>query len=228
MGKRFIFFLPIAFFFFLTTNGADPSDRSEEGRVFGIVQRMESVFKELKDYTCEVEQIFCRDGGEDQHYRFKFYFKKQKKIRVDFSYPYSSLSLFYEGGDKEATVLPFRHLPGIKFRFSVGNSMIKTMAGQQIDQTDMGYFIEFLSKNLKKIPQRDEQIEEDAGKVTFSLEAMDYIEEKSLERYKITVSKENWLPIHIERYKLDGKPLEMTDIKNYTVNGRLQDKLFIP
>jgi len=204
------------------------SEGSEEDRIFSIVQKMESAFKAVEDYTCEVDQIFYRDGVTDQHYRFKFYFKRDKKVRVDFSSPYRGLSIFYSEGDKDATVAPFRFVPTLRFRFSIDNPMIKTLAGQRIDQTDMGYFIQFISKNLKGVKQREDEFYESGDQVTFLLWAMDYIEERYLEKYRITISKKNWLPTHIERYNLEGKPIESTDIKKYTVNTHLEDKLFHP
>lgn len=189
---------------------------------------MESAFKAMEDYTCEVKQVFFQDGVEDQHYRFKFYFKKEKKIRVDFSHPYSALTIFYIGGEKEATVVPFRFMPALKFRFSIDNSMIKTQAGQRIDQTDMGHFIGFMSKNLKRVKQREGEFQEDVAQVKFFFWAQDYIEEKNDEKYLITISKKNWLPIRIERYNLEGKPLETTDIQNYSIDTHLEEKLFTP
>jgi len=189
---------------------------------------MESAFKTIENYACEVEQIFFQNGMEDQRYRFKFYFKKQKKIRVDFSHPYSSMTLFYMDGEKEATVVPFRFMPGLKFRFAVDNPMIKTLAGQRIDQTDMGHFIDFLTKNLKGVNQGEDEFHEDKERVRFLFWARDYIEEKSLEKYRIFVSKRYWLPVRIERYTLEGKPLETTDIQNYSINTHLEDKLFVP
>jgi outer membrane lipoprotein-sorting protein len=204
------------------------SGRSDENRVLSVVQEMESAFKTMEDYTCEVEQIFFQDGVEDQRYRFKFYFKKKKKIRVDFSHPYSALTIFYNDGDKEATVMPFRFMPGLKFRFSIDNPMIKTSAGQRIDQTDMGYFINFMSKNLQNVRQGEDEFYEDREQVKFLFWAKDYVEEKTPEKYRISISKRHWLPIRIERYSLDGKPLEVTDIKNYIINSRLEDKLFGP
>ena len=204
------------------------SEASDENRILVVLQKMESAFKTVEDYTCEVEQIFYQDGMEDQRYRFKFHFKRDKKIRVDFSHPYPSLTIFFEEGDKEATVLPFRFLPAMKFRFSIDNPMIKTVAGQRIDQTDMAYFIEFISRNVKKVKQREEEFYEDGERIRFVLWAKDYIEEKNPEKYGITISKKNWFPIHIERYNLEGNRIEATDIKNYTVNTHLENKLFHP
>jgi outer membrane lipoprotein-sorting protein len=204
------------------------SDRFNENRVVGVVQKMESEFNATEDYACEVEQTFFQNGVEDQRYRFKFFFKRGKKIRVDFSHPYSALTIFYIGGEKEATVVPFRFMAGLRFRFSIDSPTIKTLAGQRIDQTDMGHFIDFLSKNLKRVKQGVDEFSEDEERVRFLFWAYDYIEEKSLEKYRISITKRHWLPIRIERYSLGGKPLETTDIQNYRINTQLDDKLFVP
>jgi len=204
------------------------SDRPAENRVLTVVQKMDSSFKTVEDYTCEVEQIFYQDGVEDQRHRFKFYFKRAKRIRVDFSHPYPSLTIFYQDDDSKATVIPFRFLPSLKFQFSIDNPLLKTLAGQRINQTDMGYFIEFLAKNLGKIKQGRDEFHEDGEQIKFLFWAMDYIHEKNPEKYQIYISKRNWLPIRIERFNLEDKPLEATFIKNYTINTHLEDKLFIP
>ena len=204
------------------------SEQPDDNRVLTVIRKMESAFKAMEDYTCDVEQIFYQDGVKDQHYEFKFYFKKKKKIRVDFSYPYSKLTLFYIGGDQEATVMPFRSIPSLKFRFSIDNPLIKTLAGQRIDQTDMGHFIDFMSNNLNGVKQGGDEFYEDNEQVKFLFWARDYIKDKTAEKYRISISKKYWLPIHIERYSLEDKPIETTDIKNYTINTHLEDKFFLP
>jgi outer membrane lipoprotein-sorting protein len=204
------------------------SQPSEENRILNVIRKMEAAFQEVEDYTCEVEQVFYQGGVEDQRYRFKYYFKKKKRIRVDFYYPYPTLSLFYNGGDSEVTALPLRSIGLLKFHLSIDNPKIRTLAGQKINQTDMGYFIEFLSENLKKIPQGGEDFEEDGSQVRFWFQALDYIRGKDIERYRISISKETWLPVRIERHTLEEELLELSLIKNYTVNTHLEDKLFHP
>jgi outer membrane lipoprotein-sorting protein len=204
------------------------SEQPDENRVLAVIQKMESAFKTIEDYTCDVEQTFYQDGVKDQHYEFKFYFKKKKMIRVDFSYPYSKLTIFYIGGDQEATVMPFRFMPSLKFRFSIDNPLVKTVAGQRIDQTDMGHFIDFMSNNLNGVKQGEDEFYEDNEQVAFLFWARDYIKDKTAEKYRISISKKYWLPIHIERYSLEDQPIERTDIKNYTINVHLKDKFFLP
>ena len=228
MFKKHFISLLLAFFPILVISPAYPSEGPEANRIVSIVQKMASALKGMEDYTCEVEQFFYKDGVEDQHYRFKFYYKRKKKIRVDFSHPYSSLTILYQDADKEATVIPLRFVPAVRFRFSIDNPMIKTAAGQRIDQTDMGYFIDFMSKNIERVKQGEDEFYEDGEEVTFLFWAKDYIEEKSNEKYRLSVSKKNWFPTRIERYTLENRILEKTEIKNYIINIQLKDKLFNP
>ena len=220
--------LASAFSFLLALGLLPSSEGAEENRVLNVVLKMESAFKTVEDYSCKVKQTFYKDGEKSEDYQFKFYFKKKRKIRVDFVNPHSSLTIFYTEGDKEATVLPFRFLPAIKFRVSIENPIIHTPAGQWINQTDMGYFINFLFKNLEQVKQKDDEFYEDKDEIRFWLWAMDYIEGKNLEKYHIFVSKRYWLPTRIERYDLGGKPLEVSIIQDYATNAHLSDKLFIP
>ena len=220
--------LTFPFIFLLINFFTQQALGSDENRIFSVAQKMRDVFKAVEDYACEVEQIFYKEGIEEERYRFKFYFKKEKKIRVDFSQPYSSLTIFYHGGDKEAMVMPFRFLLALKFKLSIDNSLIKTLSGQRINQTDMGYFIDFLFRNLNIGEQKKDEFHEDGDHIKFLLWAMDYIEEKSLEKYRISISKKYWLPLKIERLNLEDKPIETTEIKNYFINTKLEDKFFQP
>jgi len=217
----------LVFLFFAAVNAA-PAPASPKGdRVLDLIEKMQAAFKDVRDYTCEVEQVFYGGGAESQRYRFKYYFKREKRIRVDFYQPYPTLSLFYDGG-REVVVVPFRAMRLLKFHLSIDNPKLQTLAGQRINQTDMGYFIVFLSENFREISQEGEEFEEDRDQVKFWFRALDYIQRQKIERYRIFVSKENWLPLRIERYSLEMKPLELTIIKNYTINTHLEDKLFVP
>jgi len=218
----------LALMLFVGVRFPPPSEGADENRVLAVVRKMDSAFKTVEDYTCEVEQIFYQNGEENNRYRFKFYFKREKKIRVDFSHPYPSLTIFYRGGAGEATVMPIRSLPALKFQFSIDNPIILTPAGQRINQTDMEYFIKFLFNNLERVKQKMDEFYEDKDQIRFWVWGLDYVEGKDLEKYRIFLLKREWLPSRIERYHLKGKPLEVSIIQNYTINTGLEDKLFIP
>jgi len=228
MTQKIILILFSTLVCLLLDSGNFDAVAGDADRILAVAQHMETAFKGLEDYSCEVEQIFYQNGAENQRYRFKFHFKKKKRIRVDFSQPHSGLTILYNDDETEATVIPFRSLPALRFRLSVDNSLMKTLAGQRINQTDMGYFIDFLFKNLKNVDQKENTFYEDEQRVEFLLWAMDYIEGKSPEKYRISVSKKYWLPTRIERYSSEGTLLEVTDIKNYMLNAHLGDRFFLP
>ena len=228
MKQKTLFILSSAFICLLSYPGSFGAVARDEDRILAVAQHMEAVFKEVEDYSCEVEQIFYQNGAENQQYRFKFYFKKEKKIRVDFSHPHPGLTIIYNDDETNATVIPFRSLPALKLRLSVDNPLMKTLTGQRINQTDMGYFIDFLLKNLKKVSQKENAFYENEQRVEFFFWALDYIKGRSLERYRISISKKYWLPIRIERYSSEGKLLETSDIKNYVLNAHLEDRFFLP
>jgi outer membrane lipoprotein-sorting protein len=210
---------------------AQPKDRSIEDRILLVAQKMASAFQGMEDYTCDVETIFYQGGQHGtgyERYRFKFYFKRKKKIRVDFEEPYPGTIVIYSGGKEQATVIPFGFIPKLKFNLSLKNPMLKTPSGQRLDQTDMGYFIDFVFRSLKKMGQEEDEFWEESEKTTFFLNALDHINQEKMARYRIVILKKNWLPIEIERYELDGTPVESMQIRNYSINTHLDDYLFHP
>jgi outer membrane lipoprotein-sorting protein len=207
---------------------ASAENETGKDRIFSLAKKMAVAFQKVEDYTCEVEEIYYKDGVENGRYGFKYYFKKGKKIRVEFSDPYPGTVILYQQGDRKATLIPIRFLSPLKVRVSVENAMIKTPTGQRIDQTDMDYFINFLFQNIAKVEQKEDGYHEDEERVTFLLSALDYIKLKDMEKYHVVVSKRHWLPVLIERYDRYGNPLEIAHIKDYIINSGLEDNLFQP
>ena len=178
---------------------------AQENRVLALAERMKAAFLTVEDYTCDVEQVYYdKKEEEDQRFRFKYFFKKGKKIRMDFSYPHTTLTLIYLNRKDYTTVIPLRALPALKFQFSLDSSIVKTPTGQKINQTDMEYFIKFIFRNLAEIKQQKKDFQEDQERVNFWFWARDYLKGKTLEKYRIFLSKENWFPVRIERYTLEG------------------------
>jgi outer membrane lipoprotein-sorting protein len=207
---------------------APAEERSTPDRVASSVRKLGEAVAAMETYSCDVEQVFFREGQDDLHYRFRFHFKKGKGIRVDFSHPYTALTIFYGAAGGSATVVPFRSLPAIRFHFSPENPMLKTPAGQRIDQTDLGYFVRFVRENREKVPQEGSESSEDAETVTFGLRALDYLQARSVETYRITLSKSTWFPVRIDRYGADGRPVERIHFLHVDLNPALSDRFFSP
>lgn len=209
------------------TSIAAPLEASHEDEILAVVQRMISVFEGVEDFTCDTQVTYYKEGVEDGRWLVKFFFKDERKFRVDFLSPYKGLSIFYRGDDEELIVRPFRFLPALRFSLSIDNPIARTPSGQRIDQTDVGYFIRFVLNNLRSIEQRENEFHEDEERITFLFWAMDYIEGKSLEKYRVFVSKKIWFPLRVERYDHEGRLIELIIFKNHTINSHLEDALFV-
>jgi outer membrane lipoprotein-sorting protein len=106
--------------------------------------------------------------------------------------------------------------------------MFKSPSGQRIDQADVEYIIKFLYKNIKWIQKRESEFFEEENRIKFMFWARDYVENRNLEKYRVSVSKKNWLPVQIERYDFEGKPIEIVVFKKYTINSHLKDEFLLP
>ncbi len=220
--------LMLALIWISTPDWKAQAQMQEQDRVLQTVLRMKATLDGITDYTCEVDQAYYSDEKEAHRYRFRFFFKLGKKIRIEFLDPYSGLIIYYHGGKGDATVVPFPVLSFLKIRLSLDNPMIRTPTGQRVDQTDMDYFIQFLLKNLSGPGHGEGEYHEDQDSVHFSLTAMDYLQGQEMERYRISVSKSYWLPTRIERYTLQGRLVERSIIGNYLLNQGLGEELFGP
>lgn len=56
--------------------------------------------------------------------------------------------------------------------------------------------------------------------------ARDYLQGKTLEKYCVTLSREIWLPLRIERYSLENIPIEKSLLHHYIRNARPGDEFF--
>jgi len=147
MVKKSNISLALIFIILAFTNHALSFECSDKNAVDTVIQKINSAFKKVHDYSCHVEIVYYENGAEDQRYRLKVYFKRERKIRLEFHHPYKGVTLFYDGSDEKVIVAPFRFLPALRFAFSIDNSIIKTPTGQRLDQAHMEYFVRFLSNN---------------------------------------------------------------------------------
>ncbi|HYB21859.1 MAG TPA: hypothetical protein VEH09_13065 [Thermodesulfobacteriota bacterium] len=200
----------------------------ETNGVQAVAERMKAFFQEVEDYCTDVEQIYFRDGVETQRARFKYFFKRPNKIRVDLIHPHSGVSVFFQRGEKKATLRPFASLPSFKVRLATDNSILRTPTGQRVYQSDMIFFIDFLFRNLKGVPQKDCQMQGCEDQINFIFWAREYVKGEMPEEFRICVSTRTWFPIRVERYSPEGRPMETSIMPNYVINSRLDDRLFAP
>lgn len=225
-SRRIPFHLFLLLAFCCSTVGQ--SEASDQNLVREVLEKMKTHFRMLEDYSCEVEQVYFQSGEETQRIFFTYYFRKDKQIRIDFSYPQSGMTIAHRKGDPSAVILPIRSLPWLKFRASVQSPLLRTFTGQRIDQTDIGYFIDFLERSLGETTQPDFEFREEKDETAFMIVARDYLEGKKLEKYRITLHREIWLPLRIERFSLENIPIEKSLLRRYILNARPGDAFFLP
>lgn len=54
--------------------------------------------------------------------------------------------------------------------------------------------------NRSVIEKSEHSFTEDGNEITITFWALDYIRGKDLERYVLLVSKQNWIPIQVDRF----------------------------
>ncbi|HET6489479.1 MAG TPA: hypothetical protein VFG28_06920, partial [Syntrophales bacterium] len=169
-------------------------------------------------YSCDIEGIYFSSGVEFQRYIFKFYFLKPDRFRMEFSQPYGGVTIFYTDGEKDFISRPFQTFPSVLYRLSADNPLFKSPAGQKLSQLHLKYFLDFLKRNARELPQDNSDIRTDEETVSFWLDARDYLTGKVPERYRIFIYKKFWLPARFERYDTEGHLLEYTLFKNYQID----------
>lgn len=209
---------------FLTEARAEVSSNP----VLSLARQMRSTFQAVDNYSCEVENIYFSGGLEDKRYHLHFHFKRGDFFRMDFVHPFEGMTLFYRGGDRDFTVRPIRAVTAITFRISVTNPLFTSPSGQRLDQTSIEYFLDFLFRNLRAVKQGNPEWKENEEQIVFWFWGMDYIEGRSPEKYRITISKKFWLPLRFERYDLKGMPQEFTVFTAYRINEPLGEEFFNP
>jgi outer membrane lipoprotein-sorting protein len=205
-----------------------PAAAADRDRVWEVLRALKGHFQQLEDYSCEVEQTYFQNGEQAQRVLFTYHFRKDGRVRIDFSYPQSGATILYRKGEPKATVLPIRSLPGLRLQFSVRSSFLRTYTGQRLDQTDLGYFIDFLERSLGETRQPDFEFREERLFVVFWISGRDYLEGKTPEKYRLTLSRPIGLPLRIERYSQENIPIEKSLLRNYLLNTRPGDQFFLP
>jgi outer membrane lipoprotein-sorting protein len=225
--KRFILVIAIAL---LTLH--PPDCRAQGGtdreRILEVANRIEEAYGKLQSYACDVEGIYFKSGREFERYVFRFSFRKPDRFRIEFSRPYSGVTIFYTEGEKDFISRPLAPFPSVQFRFSVNNPLFKSPSGQAVNQMHLRYFLGFLRNNARTLPQENADFKYDGESLSFRLNAKDYVEGKLPERYRIHIDSRFWLPARLERFDPAGTPLEFTIFSNYRINPTLDGAFFEP
>lgn len=209
-----------------TALGQHPPGPAGIAPLLTVVRNIGTAIRQLDDYTCDVESIYFRNGREKDHYRLKFHYRKPNLYRLDFSLPFPGISVFYTDGEETLVAGPSGILTAFRFRFSIDNALVKSPGGQRVDQLSLRFFKDFLLRNIRRVRQDDPAYRETETEVSFRLNALDFVEDKVPERYRIVIARKSWLPLRFARHDADGNLLETTNFTDYRINTGLSRQLF--
>jgi len=201
---------------------------ADRERILEVAGRIEKAYVQLQSYTCDIEGIYFVSGRESERYVFRFFFHKPDRFRIEFRSPYPGVTIFYTEGEREFTSRPLAAFPSVQFRFSVDNPLFKSPSGQGVNQMHILYFLDFLRKNARALPQEKADFRNDGEILSFWLNAKDYVKGQLPERYRMHVDSRLWLPARFERFDLAGTPLEFTIFTDYRINPALDRAFFDP
>ena len=190
-----------------------------------LLKRMESAYARVKDYQANVEVRTYKTGGSFETQKFLYTFKKPKWIRIDFESPHSGMVLIYPDKNGKVGIEP----PGVShiFRFDLSpeNSLLRTLSGQRIDQTDLGLLIKKISHSLTDQRRGPVEMEENAY-VRIRVLAVNHFHEGVVTLYQFSIDKNLWLPVKVEESTPEGQ-LERTIIfQNLRMNTGVPDSFF--
>ena len=190
---------------------------SSGSHIVAAVQKMAATLGTVEEFRCETDVRYYRDGKAGKRFLFTLHARAQGSVSLTFSRPYPGVKVLYQQGDDTLTIKPFRFLPIVSFRLSIHNPLVTSPSGQRIDHCTLEYLIAFLRGNGELITRRASEYSEDEEKIEFTCWAKDYTDEKELNRYRLVVSKEHWLPVRVERYNQHNLPVEIITFTKYSI-----------
>ena len=172
--------------------------------VASIMRKMETAYGRAEDYQTETEVRVYRDGQVAEARRFRYTFKKPNHIRLDFETPYPGMILVYPDEDGKAVVKPGGWAGFLRFHLAPDSRLLRTSAGQRIDQTDMGLLIQNISQSVTDRRRGEVRLSEEDGRVVIEVLAEDHFLAGVSTLYRFYVDEKLWLPVEVQEFTPDG------------------------
>jgi hypothetical protein len=188
-------------------------------QIVAVSEKMLHVFQGMGQFSCDVEVRYYRGAKQDKTYCFTWFQAQNDINRIRFSSPYRGLAATYRRGDAEVTIQPLPFMPFIKFKLSLYHSLLRTPSGQRMNHASIAYLSRFFYNNIHVIQQHERSFIDETDRVAFAFWAEDYTGREELNKYKVTVSKDNCFPLQIERYNRTGELIEVIIFKSFVVHG---------
>lgn len=188
---------------FAVDSGAEISPPKGE-HIAGIIGKVKAAYEQVEDYQMETEVKVYHEGQVVETERFLYTFKKPDHIRIDMESPYAGMVLVYPGEDGRVAVKPGGLFGFLKLHLSPDNVLLRTAAGQRIDQTDLGLLIKNIDHSLTDRRHGEVRVSGQDGQVLIEVLAEDHFLAGVLTLYHFFIDKTRWLPVEVREFTPDG------------------------
>jgi outer membrane lipoprotein-sorting protein len=202
--------------------GLSPIRREQ---VMGLVEKMEAASAQLEEYQTETEVNEFRKGRVATK-RFLYTFKKPNHVRIDMESPYPGMILVYPDDDGKVAVKPGGWAGFLKLHLSLDSALLRSSAGQRIDQTNLGLLIRNIAHSLTDRRRGEIKAAEQDGRVLIEVLAEDHFHADVVTLYRFSIDKARSLPVEVEELTPDGIPKRKVIFRNLRTSGSVLDSYF--
>jgi len=200
------------------------ASESHAGReqALGIIAKIAAAYAQIEEYQTETEINEYQINRIVATRRFRYTFKKPNLVRIDMESPYPGMVLVYPDDDNNVALkFGFLHL-----KLSPDNALLRSSAGQRIDQTDLGLLIKNISRSLTDRRHGDVTMTRQDGHLVMEALAEDHFLAGVLTRYRLTVDEMRWLPMGVDELTADGIPKRTVVFRNLRSASGIPDSFF--
>ena len=210
---------------FAVEPGAGLSDSNEEQAAV-IIGKLKAAYAQVSDYRMETEVNIYNDGRAVETERFLYTFRKPRHIRIDMESPYAGMVLIYPGEDGKVAVKPGGLFGFIKLHLSLDSALLRTAAGQRIDQTDLGLLIQNIGHSITDGRRGRIGVSEQDGRARIEVLAEDHFLKDVTTLYHFYIDRTFWLPVEVREFTADGIPKRDVRFLNLRIGTGVPESFF--
>ncbi len=195
-------------------------------QLMGFVEKMEASSAQLEEYQTETEVTEFRKGRVVATKRFLYTFKKPNHVRIDMVIPHQGMILVYPDHDGKVAVKPGGWAGFLKLHLSLDSPLLRSSAGQRIDQTDLGLLIRNIAHSLTDRRRGEIKAAEQDGRVLIEVLAEDHFLVGVVTLFRFSIDKARWLPVGVEEFTPDGIPKRKVIFRNLRTSRGIPDAFF--
>lgn len=203
--------------------GLSPTRREQ---VMGLVEKMEAAYAQVEDYRTETEVSEFQNGRVAATKRFLYTFKKPNHVRIDMESPYPGMILVYPDDDGKVAVKPGGWAGFLNLHLALDNALLRSSAGQRIDQTDLGLLVRNIAHSLTDRRRGELKVTEQDGRVLIEVLAEDHFLAGVVTRYRFSIDKASSLPVEVVELTPDGIPKRKITFRNLRTARGIPNSFF--